>query len=1112
MRLKKLDKKGQAYGSQGGRLSQIQGRVQTYGYDILIFFSILFYLGASFWRGNFTTALMAQTGFLVLALLVLPRSEKRGDFVGWVALIFAIEIGLPQLVYRTQFLLQNKWVASYLVNPQVTLGWFYFAVIRADARTLITKIARVLMVLIWLGIVFSFIATAYTFNDVSTMVTPDQLAKAESLYTATAKWWGDVFVNFNKVMDQGTQYFINKMRMATGGDYYTGTVDENQYETLGVFLKDLKPADPEFYLGETVTVWATLQAKTLEDGLSINVNCYHGNKNSADGLFPASQKGQSFPPTIPMIYDQEQVDIDCRFPDSYRNGMTEGSNKITVQADFHFETMAYIKTYFMDQDRLRSMERQGIDPLDFYGIEDKTPTAKFTNGPVQIGMGTVTPPIAITDAVSVKPRLGITLDTNVGWKGKIKQLEELVIMVPKTMSLDLTECPEFFEIDQAKYLKSCASNYKRYRSKQLYDCVTTVGLDKEENVNEKGELTGATSDQVSKFNACLNDYCTQEIDNYRAYNLTINDKTRQYYSDIGYESDENKYKTFSCRVNLDQPQNILGNVPVSTQYFRARARYTYEIEESTNVELKKGKDFTTQYNIPTPPSNAKIAEQLSFIYNYFYKNEPQSIKKWCENPSSQLLGDSKRCSCLVMSIMARESNGNVKILNGDDGKSMFLMQITQTTAQDTWTKFALDHCSLDDIDCNIKSAIYYLKMGENIENSGDKPENLAAYYNCGPKALYTTSCNGATKLNWECPKEYNKQPLQCITKTGLTTKDSYVPYVMDRYNACMGMDFVSTAEQTPTTESSVSSSGTIPINIEEADNYGKSEERLTDTPYLVEIDKDTVTSYSPESAGEQQDQVNFRVKVFYTGKTDGKVHTDLSNYIDLVPGKYVYDNSYPLIKFKLSEDKKTIACTYISKANSVPVILTEGKKKYSGSTEVDDKSVIFDDWIKAYYDNDEINLYDSSEKFSPFCTVPWNTYADQLAGKCYQSKLFFIKTVDKETIKGQDGVPDRANVQVQIDINQENDCCKDCTTCNTLDNTQLSCASCLKCETVDVSGEDVCQLKKSLYEGPAPSTEPQSCCNDCSCSGLQCDQCTNCIFSDNQCINVNDLPVEYNGI
>ncbi len=1073
-------------------------------YDLFLFITAALYFTATTWFGSLQMRLAVDVVLMfAIWFLVLDEEQKNRETLIVMVMIGFAEVVLPHLIYQVNFLITNKFVYYYVANPQVTAPWFYFLVIKSGGRTFISKWVRILVIMYIVAILISTIATTLSFEDISTYITPQQTGAAGKLISHQYEWWKDVFTHFGQVVKQGKQYFINRMNYATG-DMYTGTVDENQYETLGVFLKNLKPSDPEFYVGDTVTVWALLEAKTLEDGLSINVSCYHGKKNE-DGSFPADHRGETYPYSgeLPTIYDEESLDIDCRFPNSAAGTMNEGSNKVTVQADFHFETMAYQKAYFMNQDTLRSMQRQGLDPLDEYGIEDKEPVARYTNGPVKIGMSSgEQQPIGISSLDPTNPRLGITIMSNDAWEGKIKELKELLVMVPDTMSLDTGFCPEFKEIDN--YEKSCVANYEAYRSKQLMDCVTQAGLDKESDIDQNGKVIG-TAEEQEAVTSCMENYCKQELEGYKVYNLTINDDNRLSYSNFGQDVSSRQYKTLSCRVKLDRPEDILGNVPISTQYFRVKARYIYEIEESVNVNLKEPPEGVSKYNRPRPPSSTDVANQVSYIYGEYYAKDPYSIKKWCtDGSSSQILGDSKKCACMLMAIMARESNGDVNVKDADGGKSRFLMQIQDTTAKSVWDAFKLDTCDLHTIDCNIMTAAYYLKQIENTGKTESKPENYAAAYNCGEKALLpTTDCDG--KLNWACPFSRNNNDNKCTYNNQDTTREVYVPYVMQRYDTCMEMDLMDKSViKEPTPAQDIAQSGTLTLAL--PNETGTVKQDVEGTPYTIKVNKNGDDYY---------------VQVYY-GANNAEYKSMLA-YVTLIAGQEQQLRAFPMMKVELSSDKSKLDYSYMKQASSATVTLIKDKRKMSGSDQVMDDSTVFEGWLSAWYHDDEITLYDHNS--NAFCTVPWSSYTDRQTGTCQEDNFFMLKVVNQETFDSDNslldsvtgtGASDKAAVQVQFDPNYNHDCCGDCTTCNKLSEKQLYCNSCKNCDTeaVDVYHTSfICSVKQSASsqtgstsgtsstssqsstasESPleTPPAEP-SCCQDCyQCSIDDCRVCEN---------------------
>ena len=63
----------------------------------------------------------------------------------------------------------------------------------------------------------------------------------------------------------------------------------------------------------------------------------------------------------------EDVPFECRFD---RGALKQGTNNIRVKAQFNFETLGYLKTYFMDIERMRALRRENTDPLKQYGINE----------------------------------------------------------------------------------------------------------------------------------------------------------------------------------------------------------------------------------------------------------------------------------------------------------------------------------------------------------------------------------------------------------------------------------------------------------------------------------------------------------------------------------------------------------------------------------------------------------------------------------------------------------------------------------------------------------------------------------------------------------------------
>ena len=229
---------------------------------------------------------------------------------------------------------------------------------------------------------------------------------------STTKAWGDFIGNFYKRVIRGAT-----------GDYYTGEVDEYEKEPIGVYLEDLESTDPVFFQGEDITIWGTLRAKTLDDEINIKVSCYAEEESK-------KVMGEVIPTENFNIYDEEIEDISCVFSD-----LKIGKNDVVFNAEFNFETMAYLKLYFINRETLRGFKRDNIDVFDFYDISHINPVAIYTNGPIKLGMGIKKElPIGIdTDKDNIPFSLGITLQND--WDGIIKDVTELNVYLHDSMEL-----------------------------------------------------------------------------------------------------------------------------------------------------------------------------------------------------------------------------------------------------------------------------------------------------------------------------------------------------------------------------------------------------------------------------------------------------------------------------------------------------------------------------------------------------------------------------------------------------------------------------------------------------------------------------------------------------
>lgn len=266
----------------------------------------------------------------------------------------------------------------------------------------------------------------------------------------------NAIVSIPKMIGQGIE---RQLDYATGGEYYSSK-EEQVEERLGVFLKDIKPSNPEIKENESLEIWGTLEIKSKsEDQLFTEIKC---NSSNITGTHSLNQF---------LVEGNDELDVDCIF----ENGFKKGSHKIEFFATYNFETSAYIKSYFIDEQRRKTMKREGIDILQEVGITEKEPIARYTSGPIKIGMSTASQPIGIDQEATTKPKIGFTIET--AWEGNIKEITLLKITLPKGLELDEENCDYSFtqiEIGESSITYKINKEIGEIKSYRTFNCRAKV--------------------------------------------------------------------------------------------------------------------------------------------------------------------------------------------------------------------------------------------------------------------------------------------------------------------------------------------------------------------------------------------------------------------------------------------------------------------------------------------------------------------------------------------------------------------------------------------------------------------------------------------------------------
>jgi len=334
--------------------------------------------------------------------------------------------------------------------------------------------------------------------------------------TVTFREEGILWIKENNPITLLQNYYKKQILIATG-DYYTGKVDENSKSKLGVYLEDLKQADPIIYRDRPLIMYANMKVLTLDEPVNVSLYC------KTDGL--EGTKPQLFPTDKFIVDTYEEQEIDCMF-EPY--SVKKGAWAFEIGADFNFKTLSYVKSYFMDADRLRGLRSEEIDPLEQYGIKDTRPESIYTVGPVGIGMSVGKPPVGL-DPNQEQSIITIGITLNNLWDGSITKVNRFILILPKGFTLE--------EMGGIEVTRVECSSLPEKEQELCSDEHNTIYI--------------------------VSDPSFVEVE----------------------KGDFKSYRGF-MKINKGDFKNILGLTPVSTKYFKATVDYTYRLKETKIINVK----------------------------------------------------------------------------------------------------------------------------------------------------------------------------------------------------------------------------------------------------------------------------------------------------------------------------------------------------------------------------------------------------------------------------------------------------------------------------------------------------------------------------------------------
>jgi hypothetical protein len=385
-----------------------------------VFFWVWFFTGIATWRmlsqgQGLNWPGLGQTMILSMIAYVLPI------FIG------VLEIALPHALANGLIVFAPVWVIYLFFTGQLQGFW---------------RTACIVYMIIWMALAINFLRQ----SELLMYEIEDRFIYVKEPLTATWDMVKETSVDakegFLAFLHKYNQSKVDYLAYATGQDLYTAEVDEHAKEKLGVFFENVEKSQKDYIRDDSVSVWATIVARTFDEPMVINFNCI------ADRGKDSEVRPDRMIPSQPYVVEvQDDRDLDCSFG---RRVFKPGSHRAHLYANFTFQTMAYKKTYFVDRSRANALAREDIDIMEYYGVDDEDPKAVYTSGPVMIGIDIRSAPMKI-DRSSNDPTivtLGVSLKND--WEGRIVNVTEFELILPPFAELEKMECGSNWTFTQAE--------------------------------------------------------------------------------------------------------------------------------------------------------------------------------------------------------------------------------------------------------------------------------------------------------------------------------------------------------------------------------------------------------------------------------------------------------------------------------------------------------------------------------------------------------------------------------------------------------------------------------------------------------------------------------------
>lgn len=337
--------------------------------------------------------------------------------------------------------------------------------------------------------------------------------------------------NFNNNVDPLGWFndLMNKSVVIAGDNYYTTEIEDTRNLDLGLSVRDIQYLN-YYQVGDEVSFSYFVSGGTftdLDDGA--RTYCY---LNKAKFLRDGSEiNGTTNPQTIPLIKDLPVYElIMCEGIDT--EGFDSGFYQAVAGISYDFEVWSYIPYTFVSRS---TFEAYGQEINKRLNIDTKTQSLS-TNGPVVLSISELASSIPQPYVVHEDRKTNFAVDFKLENldNGRLEKLDYVILQVP-----------EEFEV-------ICARPNVEYNTADLRSFLV-------DELNENGQ------EDVS----FLQDYKIIRISNFDKREL------------------ENTVLNFRCALTLPENSGFLGSSTKTTKTIVATAKYTYEKNVYSTLELSE---------------------------------------------------------------------------------------------------------------------------------------------------------------------------------------------------------------------------------------------------------------------------------------------------------------------------------------------------------------------------------------------------------------------------------------------------------------------------------------------------------------------------------------------